>query len=471
MSYQDVKDAAVRGVVSKGLDLVLHSVRGKDRDKSYSNMINLVEKLMGDTFPAFVFEDFRTHILNPDDKWRQFLDSTIDETDPHVLKMHLLNAGYQAGFHGYTKTGEYGKTHDCRLPWIILVDPTSACNKHCIGCWSAEYGNKLNLTFEELDDLITQGEKLGIFFYMMTGGEPLMRQKDIIKLCEKHPKSMFYAFTNGTLITEKLCEDMQRVGNFALCLSVEGFEEENDARRGEGSFEQAVSKMQMLRDHGLIFGTSICYTSKNYETVTSDEFLDFLIDKGVKYSWYFHYMPVGNDANPDLMCTPEQREYMVNRIREVRDWNGGKPIFLMDFQNDAEFVGGCIAGGKYYAHINPNGDVEPCVFIHYSNANIRDMSLEDALTQPLFKAYQKAQPFNQNSFMPCPMLENPEKLGKLVAATGAVSTDLESPESTEHLAEKTRPYAACWGQCADRLAAANPHAIREPAGELPDGTH
>ena len=106
-------------------------------------------------------------------------------------------------------------------------------------------------------------------------------------------------------------------------------------------------------------------------------------------------MPTGNGASPELMPTPEQRKYMIKRIREIRANEGGKPIFAMDFQNDGEFVGGCIAGGRNYFHINSNGDAEPCVFIHYSNVNIKDHTLLEVLKSPLFMAYHREQPFNR----------------------------------------------------------------------------
>ena len=111
---------------------------------------------------------------------------------------------------------------------------------------------------------------------------------------------------------EEFCKDMQRLGNISLALSVEGFEEVNDSRRGSGCFEKVMHAMDLLKEHGLIFGTSICYTSKNYKTVTSDEFLDMLIDKGVRYAWYFHYMPVGNEAATDLLLTPDEQEAVYN---------------------------------------------------------------------------------------------------------------------------------------------------------------
>ena len=456
MAFENFKGAATRTAVGVAVDGVLKYVN-KDRQKALHKVTDLSQKLVGDLYPDSVFEGAHRMIDDPDNKWMQYLNRILDEVDPYVVRQHILNIGYQAGFYGYAKTNKFEQEHGYRIPWIILMDPTSACNKHCIGCWSAEYGHKLNLSYDDLASIVRQGEELGIYFYMMTGGEPLMRRDDIVRLAREFPKSMFYAFTNGSLITDEFAETMRELGNISLAISVEGFEENNDARRGEGSFGEAVRAMDIMKKHGLIFGTSICYTSRNYEMVTSDEFLDFLIDHGVRYNWYFHYMPVGNGASTDLLLTPEQREYMYHRVREIRDFDGGKQIFTFDFQNDGEFVQGCIAGGRFYCHINPNGDVEPCVFIHYSNANIHDMSLLDCLSQPLFKEYQKHQPFNCNHLKPCPMLENPDRLGEIVREVHAVSTDLESPETPEHLRSKCVEYARAWGPKAEELMAKHPH--------------
>ena len=129
----------------------------------------------------------------------------------------------------------------------------------------------------------------------------------------------------------------------------------------------------------------------------------------------------------------------------------------MDFQNDGEYVGGCIAGGRRYLHINANGDVELCVFIHYSSANIKEVSLLEVLKQPLFMAYRDHQPFNNNHLRPCPMLENPEILQEMVKETGAKSTDLQSPESVEHLCGKCADYACQWKETADKLWMEHPH--------------
>ena len=449
----DVKHKVERAAFGAAIDGILKYVNKdeEDREKAFLKLVDLSEKFMGNTFSKESYDAARRMIREPDSKWMQYVNRILNEVDPHVIKMSALDYGFEAAFCGKKEINEMRVKHQCNIPWLILMDPTSACNLHCTGCWAAEYGNRLNLSFEDMDRIVTQSKELGIYLYFFTGGEPLVRKDDIIRLCEKHDDCGFHAFTNGTLIDEKFCQDMKRVGNFSVAISLEGFNEVNDLRRGKGVFDKVMHAMDLMKQYGLIFGTSICYTSKNYKVVTSDEFLDMIIEKGARFSWYFHYMPVGNEASCELLPDPDQREYMYHRIREIRAMKGGKPIFAFDFQNDGEYVGGCIAGGRNYCHINPNGDVEPCVFIHYSGANIKEVDLLTALKQPLFMAYRENQPFNCNHLKPCPMLENPEILQRMVHETKAHSTDLQSPESVEHLCGKCAEYAKKWDVRAQEL--------------------
>jgi MoaA/NifB/PqqE/SkfB family radical SAM enzyme len=449
-TFDKAKHAAERKAFDVAITAALKHI-DKDRGKAMIQMVNLTQKVLGDTWPDRAYEALRNVFRDPDSKWMKYTNAMFDDVDPKLIKSAALNLGYEAGFRGYKRTRELSEKLNASIPWSILIDPTSACNLHCTGCWAAEYGHQMSLSYEQLDDVITQGENLGIYSWLYTGGEPTVRKNDLFKLCEKHPHSNFQCFTNGTLIDDEFCENILRVGNFFPNISLEGFEDANDGRRGQGDFQSVMAAMDRLKAHKCLFGLSICYTRANYKTVTSDEFLDMVIDKGAKYIWYFHYMPVGNDASTDLLLTPDEREYMYHRVREIRGFEGGKPIMAIDFQNDGEFVGGCVAGGREYCHINPNGDVEPCVFIHYSSANIKDKSLLECLQQPIFQKYREGQPFNENHLRPCPMLENPEKLREIVAETGAKSTDMQSPESVDSLCGKCDPYAAEWADRAAKL--------------------
>ena len=444
-----IAHAAERKAFSVALDQIIKAASGDDREKNLDKLINMAGNLLKDTAPG-VTRGLKAG-LYPGSKWEQFLWSVIDETDPHVLKTVVLNGGYESAFRGLRNTTANADKYQCNVPWIIIFDPTSACNKHCIGCWSADYEKWQNLTYEECDKIVTQGSELGCHLYMMTGGEPLVRKKDVLRLAEEHNDCLFNIFTNASLIDQPFCDEVKRLGNIVFSISLEGYEDTNDARRGDGSYDEVMRAMDLLHKNGLLFGTSTAYTRANTETVTSDEYLDLIISKGARWAWYFHYMPVGEGANADLMPTIEQREYMIDRIRKIRDYEGGKPIMAMDFQNDGEFVGGCIAGGRVFCHVNARGDVEPCVFIHYSNANIHEKSWLECLQQPIFQEYRANWPWNDNMLRPCPMLENPQVLPKMVHEAEAKSTEYTSPEDVDHLCARTAKYAEKWAPEGDRI--------------------
>ena len=79
----------------------------------------------------------------------------------------------------------------------------------------------------------------------------------------------------------------------------------------------------------------------------------------------------------------------------------------MDFWNDAPLVGGCIAGRRYI-HITSKGDVEPCIFTHFSVDNIKNKSLIEVLNSDFFKALRAGQPNDENLLLPCMLIDNPK---------------------------------------------------------------
>ena len=247
---------------------------------------------------------------------------------------------------------------------------------------------------------------------------------------------------------------MLRVKNFVPAISIEGFEEATDSRRGNGTYAAVIRAMEILKRNKLPFGISCCYTRTNAEVIGSEEYFDAMIEMGAKFAWFFTYMPVGKSAVPELMVTAEQRELMYHKIREYRNT---KPLFTIDFWNDGEYVGGCIAGGRAYCHINAGGDIEPCAFIHYSDSNIREKTLLEAYTSPLFMGYHDNQPFNENMLRPCPVLDNPGRLTAIVEASGAKSTDYQDVETAKGYSDKCVDAAANWAPVADRLWTCSGH--------------
>ena len=307
---ENTKHAVERAAVEKMADELIKKLNQagnyESRSEIYVKIVDLAEKFYTDASHE-TFERIRTYVSNPGNRWIRMINHVLDDADPQYVKSVLLNLGYEAFFCGTKKIRENRKKYDCNIPWLILFDPTMACNMHCKGCWSGTYGHKSSLTYEQMDKIVTEGKELGVHLYMLTGGEPMVRKDDIFRLCEKHRDCFFAAYTNSTLIDETVCERVRKLGNLTFMLSIEGSEKTNDARRGEGHYQAAMKAMDLLKKHGIIFGTYICYTRDNIEAVTSDAFFNMLVSKGAHFGFYFHLMPIGTNAVPELMPTPKQR--------------------------------------------------------------------------------------------------------------------------------------------------------------------
>ncbi|HCC00097.1 MAG TPA: radical SAM protein [Ruminococcaceae bacterium] len=455
-------------VLSKLVLNELYKYVDKDPMHHLNKMINWAEKVMTKTSYAPMISTFREVVSDPDSNWYKLMERFFGELNKNTQKSFLTNFIVNCGIVGNSIIDKSKAKYDCNVPWAILMDPTTACNLQCTGCWAAEYENRVGMDYDTMASVISQGKKLGIYMYLFSGGEPLVRKDDLLRLAQENPDCMFLAFTNGTLIDEKFAAAIEEAGNFAFAISVEGFEAETDMRRGKGTYQKVMQAMDILHRHGIIFGFSTCYHSKNTEVVGSDEWIDLMVEKGCTFGWYFTYMPIGKDAVTDLLATPKQREFMYHQLRKFRGTNahnGSKPIFVLDFWNDGEYVDGCLAGGRVYLHINANGDVEPCAFIHYSTANIKEQTLVEALQSPLFQEYKKGQPFNDNMLRPCPLLDNPEKLRGMVNRSNAHSTQYQDNESAEEVTAKCEDISQEWKKTADKLWETNETHLKKEASK------
>ena len=272
-------DHIKRAAFEKAVDYFL-----ADPEHNIVKIMDLIDKVA----PKDLFASQRTAFrgaIDDQSNWYRLIMHIMNDTNPEVrddlVKTLIIDGSLMAWPVQEANRDKY----ECNIPWAILLDPTSACNLHCTGCWAAEYGNKLNLSLEEIDSIIKQGKELGTHVYIYTGGEPLVRKKDLIKLCEMHPDCVFLSFTNGTLIDEAFCRDMIRVKNFVPAISAEGFEEATDSRRGAGTYAKVQKAMQLLKQNGLPFGVSCCYTSQNAESIASEEYFDYLIDQGALFGF------------------------------------------------------------------------------------------------------------------------------------------------------------------------------------------
>ena len=349
-----------------------------------------------------------------------------------------------------------------RAPSFLLIAPGKACNLRCPGCYSDSDDNKSRLEWSLVDRIMQEAKDLwGERFFVISGGEPFAYRsegKGILELFEKHDDCFFKVYTNGTLIDDKVSKRLSESGNALLCLSLEGFKERTDARRGEGTFDRILEVMELLNQDRVPFGVSLTATSENVEEILSDEFIDFIMERGAGLAFMFHYMPIGRSYDLSLMPTPEQRVWMWRRSWDIVK---EKKFFLPDFWNHGTCIDGCISAGGHgiggYFYIDWNGAVTPCVFMPYSPVNIRDVyaqgkDLNDVWQEPFFQAIRQWQydyvADGRSQISPCPNRDHHDELEEILARYEPLPTDtnaadaLIDPEYTRGLVDRSRRFEA-----------------------------
>jgi MoaA/NifB/PqqE/SkfB family radical SAM enzyme len=385
---------------------------------------------------------------------RDFLENLLinlkvsaEKVSPQVREKIVMNLINNAMIQGQPKRIAFARKYGISPPNLLVISPTMKCNLRCYGCYAWQYSKKNDLPYDVCNRVINEANDIGLYFFVITGGEPFCWDK-IYDFLERHNDSFFQIYTNGQMIDNKAAERLAELGNAVPCISVEGFEKETDERRGKGVWAKIMSAMDALRENGVLFGFSVTATRGNNELVVSDEFIDLFINKGAFIGWYFNYIPIGKEPDMELMPTPEQREYRRAKIVKIRKT---KKIIVADFWNDGPLVNGCMAGGKNYLHVNVNGDVEPCVFVHFAADNVKEKSLIDILTSDFFMAFRKRQPYTENHLRPCSIIDNPYILRDIVAETGAYPTHDGAETIIGCLARPLDKYASEYKKIADKV--------------------
>ena len=369
---------------------------------------------------------------------REFLERMLLNVHPNVRRRYLARMIVNIFFKNPESMEHCFQKYGIIQPQVMLVSPTMRCNFRCQGCYAASYERKDDMKPEVLDRVLGEAEEMGVNFLVILGGEPFI-YPDLFDVIQKHDKSFFQIYTNASLIDAPMAKKLAEIGNIAPQVSVNGPAEYTDASRGKGAFLQVMQAMDNLRKAGCVFGFSSLVTRENIDAICTDEWFDLLVKKGALYGWLFLYMPVGANPNPDLMPTPEQRNKLRLFIRHVRQT---KPILPADFWSDGALTGGCIAGGRVYFHINHRGDVEPCIFCHFATHNINNCSLAEALASPFFVDIRKGQPFSYNTLRPCPMIDHPAEMWKIIQKHKARATHEGAEQMFTTFAPDIQKYAS-----------------------------
>ena len=303
------------------------------------------------------------------------------------------------------------------IPSFLIASITSQCNLHCAGCYSRCNHATIDsepvkqLTVKDWAKIFDEADELGISFILLAGGEPMLR-RDVIETAGKKQHILFPIFTNGTFMDKKYFELFDRCRNLVPIMSIEGEKETTDTRRGIGIYDKLIANMDELHRRGLIFGASITVTTQNIKQVCSDEFLKKLSDKGCKAVIFVEYVPVTDDSM-ELAPVDEERKYLKNRIDCLRKEH--TEMVYISFPGDEKDTGGCVAAGRGFFHINSHGGAEPCPFSPFSDINVRDTSLKEAINSKLFRELRNGGYLLEDHVGGCTLYEKRDQVEKIIA--------------------------------------------------------
>ena len=310
------------------------------------------------------------------------------------------------------KYGEKGKN----IPAFLIASITSKCNLHCTGCYSRandacnDDKPQNQLTDNEWEDIFIEAKELGISFIVLAGGEPMLR-KDVILKASKYPEILFPIFTNGTMLDENYYELFDKNRNLIPILSIEGNENLTDLRRGKGVYNQIIGAMKHMGKNKMVFGASLTFTKGNLSNMLSNEYIGQLYDLGCKVVFFIEYVPISEDT-ADLAPGDDERELLLDEINRLR--HQYHDMLFLSFPGDEKTSGGCLAAGRGFFHINSHGGAEPCPASPYSDINVRDTSIIEALNSNLFKSLRDAGILMDDHEGGCVLFEHKDEVERIL---------------------------------------------------------
>lgn len=353
----------------------------------------------------------------------EYMSASIERIIKNAMKAALKNPNETAFLLKYIVSQNIAKkrrdTYEKQgqhIPPFLIGSITSNCNLFCKGCYAranhscGENLHQNNLSCKRWEKIFKEAKDLGVAFILLAGGEPLLR-KDVIEKAATFKDIIFPIFTNGTMLKEEYMKLFDKNRNLVPVLSIEGNEAETDNRRGEGTYKNLIKVMENQNKMGVFYGASVTVTKENIFTVTNNDFIKMLNEKGCKVLFFVEYVPV-TASTKELAPTDIERALLEEKQLELRT-NFENMIFL-SFPGDEKYTGGCLAAGRGFFHINANGNAEPCPFSPYSDTNLKEHTLLQSLQSPLFMELNKGERLLGEHNDGCLLFEKENEVKKLL---------------------------------------------------------
>jgi MoaA/NifB/PqqE/SkfB family radical SAM enzyme len=402
---------------------------GKISNKNLLRILDALERLGSTDWHRRGFAAIRG-MIEDDHSGIQAVRRILQKANPQARAALLNNLLLGSLLVGYRKRLDFYNRHGAAPPGTLMISPTVRCNLRCYGCYAATHESGHELSRPEVEGLIRDAALAGTNFILFLGGEPFMVPW-LLDVVEEFPGTAFQIYTNGLLIDDAKVERLAALGNAAVTIGIDGFEEETDGRKGKGAFRGALAVMRKLSDAGVLVGFSTMVSRRNFDEIYSDAFIDTMIENGAGYAWMAVALPQGRACKEQhLIPTLEQKAQIRGKIQDLRR---RKPILLIDFYGDAGVTEGC-AAGTLTLHVNANGDVEPCVLFPFAVDNIREKTFTEIIRSDFFRGIKAVRERYPRGDQTCLWVHKPRDVLDVVRRSGARDTSKGAMEQLHELA-------------------------------------
>lgn len=308
---------------------------------------------------------------------------------------------------------------DFKVPPFMILSITKQCNLKCAGCYATATGTLNNekicqLKKAEWHRIVKEADDLGVFAFIIAGGEPFLFP-GLLDFCKEFKEKLFIIFTNGTAIKEEDFAKLKKLTNTAVIVSIEGDREQTDQRRGQGVYEKALTTINRLNKIGIINGISVTINRLNYRFWTNPEQIDSLIKKGVRLGFFMEFIPSTPELKSIIALTSPQRKEFRAKILEYRE---RKKIYIIHSPGDEELIGGCVSAGRGFVHVTPSGDLTPCPVSNIATHNLKFSTLKESLASPLFKMIRENEYLLETEGVPCALFAHQKEVEMLAKSVG-----------------------------------------------------
>jgi MoaA/NifB/PqqE/SkfB family radical SAM enzyme len=269
---------------------------------------------------------------------------------------------------------------DEKLSFVFLAI-TRKCPMRCEHCFEWDNLNqKESFTGEDLFKVVDLYQQQGVKQFHFSGGEPMVRFKDLLPLIEfTAKKSECWVLTSGFNFTVENANLLKGAGCKGVVISIDHYipELHNMFRGNAAAFKGAVDAIKAAQQAGLVVSMSVCATKVFLDGGHLLPYMNFAKDLGVHFVQVLEPRSVGHYEGQNVLLEEEHILLLEKVFKQLNHAPAYRDFPTMVYHGFHQRRVGCFSGSRS-VYVDSAGDVHACPFCHNKSYNIIDLVRKNA---------------------------------------------------------------------------------------------